>query len=176
MSDCYDLDVEVESLDGTDLEALLEAPGGHVEIGIEAFVGLPGKQGPPGTGAPLVEAENVGASTIFAGMAVARHNSGTGFIRADKAAYSTRAIGVATTTAAPGFSLAVATAGPVELDDWTAATGQATLPTAGPLWLGSEGAITQSLAGDGQVQQLIGEVISPTKLAVHRGEPRIRRV
>lgn len=176
MSDCYDLDVEVESLESTDLEALLEAPGGTVEIGIEAYVGLPGEPGPPGPGAPIVEAENKAGVTIYAGQAVTQHSSGTGYVLASRSAMLTAAVGIATTTAAPGTSLTVALAGPVTAEDWTAATGAATLSPRAEYLLGYAGALTvaPTIAAP-DIIQFVGRAIAPDTLRIDISTPYQRR-
>lgn len=105
--------------------------------------GAPGTPGPPGAGAAtLVEGENRESSVTFRpGMAVARHASGIGFIAADRRYPARTAIGLATNTAAPGFSVSVAMSGQLELPNWSLVTGTASLPN-GLLYLGAAGALT----------------------------------
>lgn len=139
-------------------------------------MGPDGAQGQRGLPGNTFDAENMDSVTIHAGMAVAVHSSGTGFIRADRGSFSTRAIGVATITSAPGTSLTVATLGPVELSDWTQATGQATLPARAILWLGSAGLLTATPpSANGQVSQKVGEAVGSLILDVQKNDTLILR-
>lgn len=165
------IEVEVE-YHQTVVETVVEVHSTTVETEVEVFTGRPGPIGPPGIGAPVTEGENMDSLPIVAGMAVAKHSSGAGFIRADRGALATRAVGIASTSANPGFSVQVALGGPVTVLDWTDAAGAPALSNT-RLWLGSSGALTPVPPATG-LSQLVGEAIGPQILAATIGEPLIK--
>lgn len=134
-----------------------------------------GPPGKPGASAHHVEAENKAGATIHAGQAVGLDASGSGWILADQGATVTRAVGLAVETKANAVSLAVQAGDVLELSDWTAATGAPTLPPRSRWYLGTAGLLSQtpSTAG-GTITQLVGEALTPHKLAIRIG-PAIKR-
>lgn len=120
------------------------------------------------TGGGLVVRENKGATTIYAGMAVAVDSTGGGVVRASHSDPDLRAIGVASTTASPGEECSVVSLGPCEVENWTASTGGAWLTPNTRLWLGPDGTLVSAPTTEaGNFQQLVGSTVEPLKIIVN---------
>lgn len=72
-------------------------------------------------------AENKAAVPTWAGMVVSVHFSGSGIYEANDTSAARTAIGIAQSVATIGNSVNIITGGPLELADWTATTGSASL-------------------------------------------------
>jgi len=112
--------------------------------------------------------ENKDGVTVDAGMAVAAHSSGTGFLRANATDNTKNAIGLLQTDTASLSSGPVQVDGPFTLSDWTAVTGSATLAALGVYFLDTvAGKLTATPpSSGGNVVQKIGRAISPTTLEI----------
>lgn len=109
-------------------------------------------------------AEYKDAATVYPGMAVAAHSSGSGIVRASNV--GTTAIGLATTTTAFTFAVTFQTGNVLTLDDWTRATGGASLSALGTYFLGATPG-TLSLTAPtavGSRVQIVGRAIAPKSL------------
>lgn len=117
-------------------------------------------------GVEIFTAENKDAVTVYAGMAVAPHSSGSGFVLASDA--GTASIALSRATIAPTFAGELQTGDVLTLPNWTAATGAATLVALATYYLGTTpGTITTTApTALGTRVQVIGRTISPTSLRI----------
>ena len=147
---------------------------------LEAKLGIDGSADPSSIdyrlanlSSPDFAAENKDGSTVSAGMAVAIHGSGTGFVRADADAIATRAVGLLTATTLNAVAGTVRTGDVLTLADWTAATGAPTLAAKADYFLSDTlGLLTTTApSGIGQIVQRIGYSLSPDSLMIEIDSP-----
>lgn len=126
-----------------------------------------GQKGDPGDGEAAYSGENKDSVTVSAGMAVAVHSSGTGFVRARANAVATKAVGLlrADTIATVGGD--VQTTGMFQLADWTAIIGSTSLTARTNYYLDptTAGKLTATAPTTvGQIVQLVGVSVSADTL------------
>lgn len=136
-----------------------------ISIGPLVWAAIAGGGG--GGGGAIFSAENKDGTTISAGMAVARHSSGSGFVHGDSTDNSKNAIGIAIESILTTISGDVQVDGVVTLADWTAATGSSTLTALGNYFLGTGGQLTTTPpTTTGYVVQFIGRALSSTSMEI----------
>lgn len=118
-------------------------------------------------------AENKDVVTIYPGMVVAPHPSGTGVILAQNPLPARPAIGLSRTTTAPTFSDRFQSDEYLTLADWTAVTGSVSLTALGIYFLSSTpGQLTTTApTTPGTIVQIVGQVVSPTTLKIELQAP-----
>mgnify|MGYP003146574639 CR=1 FL=1 len=118
--------------------------------------------------------ENKEGATIEAGQIVATHSSGTGVVLANATDTSVPAVGLMRAQTADTVSGDVQTDGVYELSDWTNVIGATTLSAKAKYYLDTtDGLLTATPPStSGNIVQLVGRAISPTKLDISIG-PRI---
>lgn len=120
-----------------------------------------------GGGTSLSSGENKDGSTISAGMACARHSSGTGFVHGDSTNNSKNAIGIAIEDILTTVSGETQVDGVLTLADWTASTGASTLAALGNYFLGTGGQLTTTIpTTPGEVVQFVGRALSPLSMQI----------
>jgi len=126
-----------------------------------------------GGGSTTFDATNKAGATVYAGMVVAKHSSGSGYVFANATDDLARAIGVATVDAADNAAGTYQTDGIIDINDWTNATGAATLATNGRYYLDTlNGKLTVTPPSSaGNVVQYIGTALSTTALDISISQP-----
>lgn len=136
-----------------------------IESSTAIITGSKGDTGASGESFQLMTAQNVSGVTIYAGQAVSVHSSGVGFVLADKAGYSTRAIGLSKSNIPNGFALTAQVGGILDLPDWTQSFGDDSFPPGSRIYLGDSGNLTLvPTSTSGEIVQLVGITIGPKKL------------
>lgn len=127
--------------------------------------------GSGGGGSTTFDATNKAGATVYAGMVVAKHSSGSGYVFGNATNDQARAIGIATVDAADQAAGNYQTDGIITLTDWTHATGAATLATNGRYYMDTtDGKLTTTPpSGAGNVVQYIGTALSTTALDISIG-------
>jgi len=115
-------------------------------------VGIPGRDGSGATDLDLVAETSIGGH-----RAVAVSAAGEAHHADPTAVGGVPVVGVSVNAATIGGSVSVRTAGVIEESGWSWAQG--------PVWLGADGVLTQSLPVTGTLVS-IGEAIGPTRLRV----------
>lgn len=111
----------------------------------------------------VLTSENKSGSTVAAGMVVATHSSGTGFVLADGSSISYPAIGVTRASIANTVAGDVQTEGLITLSNWSASTGGATLTARANYFSdpANPGKLTTTVPTTvGYVVQLVGVAVS----------------
>lgn len=119
-------------------------------------------------------AENKDAGSLSIGMVVAVHSSGVGVVKARADSLGTRAVGLSLTSTAPTVAATIQTDGIVDIANWTAATGSATLSANAVYFLDPTTAgmmTTTAPTTTGQHVQRIGTAVSTTKLYLEIEQP-----
>lgn len=122
-----------------------------------------------GWGTLTATAENKDTVNMVPGMPIARHPSGTGFIRANASSLSTQCLGLCVALTAPGFAAKIKTAGVMELADWTPIVGAVSLGVMATYYLSNSSPGTLTLTPPvsvGSIVQKTGESISPTQMLI----------
>lgn len=139
-------------------ETVVTVEPGDMTVTVEPE-GPQGPQGSPGNEYVSKSCENSGSSEIEAGTPVRR--SGSGVVAADK--YHP-AIGVASQTAEPGYSLKVLLSGFLTITEWGL--------MAGNVYYLGDGVISATPAsGEGEYVQRLGSAMSTDTLAVNIEQP-----
>lgn len=122
------------------------------------------------------EAENKSGTALSAGCVVAKHNSGSGAIKAD-ASTPLSAVGLVTTDRADTEVGTVQTDGVITLTDWTAVIGSVYLASNATYYLSTTAGMltTTPPSGNGQIVQVIGRAMSPTILDISIASTITRR-
>lgn len=123
-----------------------------------------GPQGPPGEQGPAGASADQSAPIFTAGAALSGHMAvraiGDGsvlYASADQPAQAGTVLGITNGAAQAGAQIGVVTEGPIDEPSWTWSPG--------PVWLGLNGALTQSVPMSGMVVR-VGLALSPTRLLV----------
>lgn len=118
--------------------------------------------------AESISSTNRSVSTIQAGQPCAIYSGGLGFVPANATDNTLMAVGLAQAAIAPTAAGIVQTSGPLQLSDWTAVTGTATLSPRAKYWLDvTAGRLTSTPpSARGNVLQPIGEAVASDTLLI----------
>lgn len=129
-----------------------------VDIGVVTVEGPPGPEGASGSGGSDASLSFTAATALSGHKAVRAIGDGSvGYASADQVAQAGTVVGVTTGAAGIGNPISVVAEGIVDEPSWSWG--------AGPVWLGLNGALTQTIPQSGVLQR-IGLALSPTRLLV----------
>ena len=130
-------------------------------------------RGKPTVGVMQFSAENKQGSQISAGQPVATHSSTVGIVLAGADVAGRQCVGLAMADIANGVSGNVQTEGVLDLADWTAATGSASLTAGAWYYLSATDGLltTTAVSAVGQKHQPVGYALTTTKLDLRVADP-----